>query len=82
MKPYNIKSGSAVILTILTSLGCSQPGMISAPLPMPAEAIVPTINDRQLSCLPDAVYQTLVKRDQAYQHSIQRLKAVIESTWE
>jgi hypothetical protein len=71
-----IAFASALILTLTNC--ASVPTNTKALVSVPAEPYLPSISDKELSCLPDQTYERLAKRDQAWRLYSEKLKAIID----
>lgn len=49
-------------------------------LPLPAAPSRPYVKDEELSCVPDYVYATLVRRDYLAAQYVETLETIIKST--
>ena len=70
-----------LVLTLSSSVSCTTVEYVPVPLDLPAKPVVPSITNKELKCVNQETYNTLVQRDLAYNFYIGRLEAVIKSTW-
>lgn len=70
---------SALILSSV--IACSSVEYIPQRLELPPKTAVPVLTNKEIACVRQETYNTLVHRDLAYNFYIARLEAVIKSTW-
>ena len=73
----------ALVISLITlaNMGCS-PVLAGRVLPLPGKPALPAIAAQEVSCLSDATWQKLVKRDVLQRHYIEDLQLIIKSTQE
>jgi len=69
------------VLILISGIACTPKEYMPMRLELPAKTIVPALTNAELACVEQRTYETLVHRDVAYNFYIDRLEAVIKSTW-
>ena len=78
---YNLRQVLAAFLTIIIGTGCyATQRVITEPLPLPGEPALPTVLEREVSCLNEATWRKIVLRDTIRMRHIAELRAIITAT--
>jgi len=73
---------AVIVLIMYAMTGCAAPGSCVRPvIDLPAP-ILPLVQDEDLACLRDPVYQSLALRDHALQSALRECRAVVEELTE
>ena len=68
-------------LTLISLVSCTSVAYLPVKLELPPKPAIPNLTNKELECVSQPTYRTLVQRDLAHNFYIGRLEAVIKATW-